>query len=118
LADSFKSVSLKPSSTSNTIVYTVPTADQNSQPPILPTTTIIKSIRLANVSGNQVTTTVVMMDSSNLNLEVVLYKDGLAHEATHEVLTNPIVLEKADQIKITAATADAVEILLSIMEIT
>ena len=118
LADSFKSFSLSPSTTASTTVYTVPTADQNSQPPILPTTTIIKSIIISNISGSTVNTKVRMLDSSNSNLEILLHDANLSHPEVKEILTNPIVLEQADQIKIEAATGNAVEILLSVMEIT
>ena len=95
-------------------IYTVPTADQNSQPPIAPTTALVKSIRLSNQSGGAVATTVTMMDSSNSSLEIELYKDSLADGAETEVLTQPIVLEQADAIKLTGA----VKIIVSLMEIT
>ncbi len=95
-------------------IYTVPTADQNSQPPVPPTTALVKSIRLSNQTGGAITTTVAMMDSSNSNLEIELYKDSLADGAEAEVLTQPIVLEQADAIKLTGG----VKILVSLMEIT
>jgi len=43
-----------------------------------------------------------------------LYKDDLADGGEAEVLSQPIVLEQADQIKLTGA----VKILISLMEIT
>jgi hypothetical protein len=95
-------------------IYTVPTADQNSQPPIAPTTALVKSIRLSNQSGGAITTTVTMMDSSESSLEIELYKDSLADGAETEVLTQPIVLEQADAIKLVGG----VKILVSLMEIT
>ena len=96
LADSFKSSTLTGTGT----VYTVPTADQNSQPPVLPTTTIVKSFYLSNQSGGAVATTVTMLDSSNSSLEVELYKDSLA-DATEVEKIVTVVLEQADQIKLT-----------------
>jgi len=110
LADSFISRSKNGAGT----IYTVPTADQNSQPPVLPTTALVKSIKLSNQSGGAIATTVTMMDSSNSSLEIELYKDDLADGAEAEVLTQPIVLEQADAIKLTGA----VKILISLMEIT
>ena len=95
-------------------IYTVPTADQNSQPPVPPTTALVKSIKLSNQSGGAIITTVTMMDSSNSSLEIELYKESLADGAETEVLTQPIVLEQADAIKLTGA----VKILVSLMEIT
>ena len=110
MADSFISRSKNGAGT----IYTVPTADQNSQPPVLPTTALVKSIKLSNQSGGAIATTVTMMDSSNSSLEIELYKDDLADGAEAEVLTQPIVLEQADAIKLTVA----VKILVSLMEIT
>ena len=110
MADSFISRSKNGAGT----IYTVTTADQNSQPPVLPTTALVKSIKLSNQSGGAIATTVTMMDSSNSSLEIELYKDDLADGAEAEVLTQPIVLEQADAIKLTGA----VKILVSLMEIT
>jgi hypothetical protein len=114
LADSF--ISRTAVGTGSAVaLYTVPTADQNSQPPILPTTTLVKSIRLSNQTGGAVTTTVSFFDNSNSDLEVPLYKDSLADGTEQEVLTQPFVMEKADAIKLTGLN---VTILVSMMEIT
>ena len=99
LADSF----ISKSRTGTGVVYTVPTADQNSQPPILPTTAIVKSIFISNETGGAVTTTVAKVDSSNGNLEIPLYKDSAADGFQDQVLKKELVLEEADQIKITGA---------------
>lgn len=109
MADSFLSFSASATGT----VYTVPTASQNSQPPIPPTTALVKSIRISNQSGGAVATTVTMLDSSNGNLEIDLFKDSLADGTEQEVLSQPIVLEQADQIKLTGG----IKILVSLMEI-
>lgn len=118
MADSFKSFSLQPDSTSNVAAYTVPTANVGASPPILPTVGIVKSIVISNISGGTVNVKVRMLDSSNSNLEILLHDANLSHPEVKEVLTHPIVLEEADQIKIQAATADAIEILVSVLEIT
>jgi hypothetical protein len=81
---------------------------------VLPTTTIVKSFYLSNQSGGAVATTVTMLDSSNSSLEVELYKDSLA-DATEVEKIVTVVLEQADQIKLTGA---GVKILLNYMEIT
>ena len=100
LADSFKSFS-KTATGSNTAVYTVPTANEGAVPPILPTTAIVKSIRLSNQTGGAVTTTVAVLDyDASSPLEIELYKDSLADGAELEVLTHPVVLEQQDAVKI------------------
>ena len=71
LADSF--ISRTATGTGSAVaLYTVPAADQNSQPPILPTTTLVKSIRLSNQTGGAVTTTVSFFDNRESDREVPL----------------------------------------------
>jgi len=117
LVDTFKSVSLQPSTTANTTVYTVPTGDSGAVPPVPPTTAIIKSIRLSNQTGGAVTTTVSVFDNSESDREIPLYINSLADASEIEVLSEgvPIVLEQGDAIKLTGLN---VRILISIMEIT
>ena len=115
LADFFKLFS-KTATGSNTAVYTVPTANEGAVPPVLPTTTIVKSIRLANVSGGAVTTTVTVLDyDASSPLEIELFKNSLADGATQEVLSQPLTLEQQDAIKI---VGNGVKIAVSLMEIT
>ena len=114
LADAFKSFS-KTATGSLTAVYTVPTANEGAVPPVLPTTAIIKSIRLSNQSGGAVATTVSILDydaSSPLDIEV--FKESLADGAESEILTQPIILEQQDAVKI---LGNGVKILVSLMEI-
>ena len=115
LADFFKLFS-KTATGSNTAVYTVPTANEGAVPPVLPTTAIVKSIRLANVSGGAVTTTVTVLDyDASSPLEIELFKSSLADGATQEVLSQPLSLEQQDAIKI---VGNGVKIAVSLMEIT
>ena len=115
LADFFKLFS-KTATGSNTAVYTVPTANEGAVPPVLPTTAIVKSIRLANVSGGAVTTTVTVLDyDASSPLEIELFKNSLADGATQEVLSQPLSLEQQDAIKI---VGNGVKIAVSLMEIT
>ena len=115
LADFFKLFS-KTATGSNTAVYTVPTANEGAVPPVLPTTAIVKSIRLANVSGGAVTTTVTVLDyDASSPWEIELFKSSLADGATQEVLSQPLSLEQQDAIKI---VGNGVKIAVSLMEIT
>ena len=115
LADSFKSFS-KTATGSLTAVYTVPTANEGAVPPVLPTTAIVKSIRLSNQSGGAVTPTVSVHDyDASSPLDIELFKDSLADGTESEILTHPVVLEQQDAIKI---LGNGVKILVSLMEIT
>jgi len=110
LADAFLSFSRTGTGT----VYTVPTANEGAQPPILPTTTLVKSIYLSNETGGAVTTTVSVVDSSS-SVTIELYKDSLTDGTQSQLIDQPIILEKADTITITGA---GIDILVSLMEIT
>lgn len=114
LADLFKSFS-KTGTGSLVSVYTVPTADSGAVPPVLPTTALVKSIRISNPTGSAITTKVVMVDASNTNLSINLFLGSLAAETEQEILTQPIVLEQEDKIDITGGSTT---ILISLMEIT
>ena len=114
MADAFKSFS-KTATGSSTAVYTVPTANEGAVPPVLPTTAIIKSIRLSNQSGGGVATTVSILDyDASSPLDIEIFKDTLADGAESEILTQPIILEQQDAVKI---LGNGVKILVSLMEI-
>ncbi len=110
LADAFLSFSRTGTGTA----YTVPTANEGAVPPILPTTTLVKSIYISNETGGAVTTTVAAVDSS-ASVTTELYKDSMADGAQLQLLDQPIVLEKADTLTLTGA---GIKILISVMEIT
>jgi len=110
LADAFLSFSRTGTGTA----YTVPTANEGAVPPVLPTTTLVKSIYISNETGGAVTTTVAAVDSS-ASVTTELYKDSMADGAQLQLLDQPIVLEKADTITLTGA---GIKILVSVMEIT
>jgi len=110
LADAFLSFS----KTGTGTVYTVPTANEGAAPPVLPTTTLVKSIYISNESGGAVATTVSAVDSS-ASVTTELYKDSMADGAQLQLLDQPIVLENADTITLTGA---GIKILVSVMEIT
>ena len=113
LADLFKSYS-GTGTGSPVATYTVPTADSGAAPPIPPTTALVKSIRISNQTGGAVTTTITAMDYSNSSLEIPLTQGSYADASESEVLTQPIVLEQQDAIKITGI---GITILISLMEI-
>ena len=94
-------------------VYTVPTASLVADPPIPPTTTLVKSIRLSNATGGAVTTIVSVTDYS-ATIDINLINNSVADSEEIELLTQPIVLEQQDTIKITGT---GVKILISLMEI-
>ena len=112
MADAFLSFSATGTGSAG-VVYTVPTATLTTEPPVSPTTTLVKSIRLSNATGGAVTTIVSVTDYS-ATIDINLINNSVADSEEIELLTQPIVLEQQDTIKITGT---GVKILISLMEI-
>ena len=94
-------------------VYTVPSS----------TTTVIIGLTIANIKGASVTADVkVISDTSDTetNADVYIVKDiPLPAGSSVEVMAgNKIVLQATDKIQVKGSVTDAVDAVLSIMEIT
>jgi len=106
MANSFVNKKIDLTSTSATTLYTVPTA----------TTAVIKSILVSEDSGNADTITVTVTDTSDAVFSLFKTK-SIASNATTELLTAPLVLEESEVLKVTAATANRLHVVLSALEI-
>ena len=106
MANSFVNKKVDLTSTSVTTLYTVPTA----------TTAVIKSILVSEDSGNADTITVTVTDTSDAVFSLFKTK-SIASNATTELLTAPLVLEESEVLKVTAATANRLHVVLSALEI-
>ena len=95
----------------------MPTANASTTPPQKPVQAVVKSIRICNVSGGAVTADVVNTDASvgsNINITSVL---SIGANTATEVLTQPLVLEDSDVIKVTASAGGALHVIVSVLEI-
>ena len=106
MANSFVNKKVDLTSTSATTLYTVPSA----------TTAVIKSILVSEDSGNADTITVTITDTSDAIFSLFKTK-SIASNATTELLTAPLVLEESEVLKVTAATANRLHVVLSALEI-
>ena len=106
MANSFVNKKVDLTSTSATTLYTVPSA----------TTAVIKSILVSEDSGNADTITVTVTDTSDAVFSLFKTK-SIASNATTELLTAPLVLEESEVLKVTAATANRLHVVLSALEI-
>ena len=93
-------------STSATTLYTVPTA----------TTAVIKSILVSEDSGNADTITVTITDTDDAVFSLFKTK-SISANATTELLSAPLVLQESEVLKVTAATANRLHVVLSALEI-
>ena len=92
--------------TSVTTLYTAPAL----------TTAIVKSILVSEDSGNADTITVTVTNGSSV---FSLFKTkAIGANATVELLTAPLVLQPTEILKVTAATANRLHVVASILEIT
>ena len=106
MANSFRNKKVDLTSTSVTTLYTVPTA----------TTGVIKSILVSEDSGNADTITVTITDTSDAVFSLFKTKT-ISANATAELLTAPLVLEESEVLKVTAATANRLHVVASVLEI-
>ena len=106
MANSFVNKKVDLTTTNATTVYTVPTA----------TTAVIKSILISEDSGNADTITITITDTASAVFSVFKTK-AVSANATIELLTAPLVLQESEILKVTAATANRLHIILSSLEI-
>ena len=106
MANSFKNKKVDLTTTDLTTLYTVPTA----------TTTVVKSLLVTEDAGSGSTITITLVDSSSNVFN--LFKDkAIASKATTELLTQPLVMEESEVLKVQAADANELHVIASILEI-
>ena len=106
MANTFVNKKVDLTTTSATILYTVPSA----------TTAIIKSIIVSEDSGNADTLTVTITDTADAVFSIFKTKT-ISANATVELLTAPLVMEESEVLKVTAATANRLHVVLSSLEV-
>ena len=106
MANSFKNKKVDLTTTDLTTLYTVPTA----------TTTVVKSLLVTEDAGSGSTITITLVDSSGAIFN--LFKDkAIASKASTELLTQPLVMEESEILKVQAADANELHVIASILEI-
>jgi len=95
-------------STSVTTLYTTPAL----------TTSIIKSILVSEDSGNADTITVTITDAESSPAVFSLFKTkSISANGTTELITAPLVVKTGEILKVTAATANRLHVVASILEV-
>jgi len=116
LANVFKSAMVDITTTNLTTVITVPTANPGATPPVMPTTDVVKSLLVCNDSGSTTLVDVEVVRGA-ATFEVFKAK-SVATVTTTELLTQPLVLQESDILKVQANAANQVHIIASFMEVT
>ena len=105
MANSFVNKKVDLTTTSVTTLYTVPDA----------TTAIIKSILVSEDSGNADTITVTITDTASAVFSLFKTK-SISANGTTELLSAPLVLQQNEILKVTAATANRLHVVLSALQ--
>ena len=106
MANTFLNKKVDLTATSVTTLYTVPSA----------TTAIIKSIIVSEDSGNADTLTITITDTADAVFSLFKTK-AIGANATVELLTAPLVMQESEVLKVTAATANRLHVVLSALEV-
>ena len=107
MANNYKNAKVDLTTTNVTTLYTTPSA----------TTTLIKSILVSEDSGNADTITVTITDASTAVFSLFKVK-AIGANTTVELLTQPLTVQEDEIIKVTAATANRLHVVASLLEIT
>ena len=106
MANTYTNAKVDLTSTSVTTLYTCAAS----------TTAIVKSIIVSEDSGNADTISVTLTNGSDV---FSLFKTkSISANATAELLSAPLVLQTTEILKVTAATANRLHVVASILEIT
>ena len=106
MANTFVNKKADLTSTSATTLYTVPTA----------TTAVIKSILVSEDSGNADTITITITDTDDAVFSLFSVK-AISASGTSELLSQPLVVAESEIVKVTAAPANRLHVVLSALEI-
>ena len=106
MANTFVNKKKDLTSTSATTLYTIPTA----------TTAVIKSILVSEDSGNADTITITLTDTDAAVFSLFSVK-AISASGTSELLSAPLIVAESEIIKVTAAAANRLHVVLSALEI-
>ena len=106
MANSFKNKKVDLTTTDLTTLYTVPTA----------TTTVVKSLLVSEDAGSGTTITVTLVDASG-NIFSLFKTKTISGNATTELLSQPLVMEESEILKVQAGDANELHVIASILEI-
>ena len=110
MANVFVNKKVDLTSDATTTLYTVPSA----------TTAIIRSILVSDDSGSGSAITITLTNTSSAVFSIVFQRDVPADAAAGpvEILTNPLIAEAGEIVKVAAANANRLHVILSAMELT
>ena len=106
MANSFINKKADLTTTDLTTLYTVPTFK----------TAVVKSILVSEDAGSGASITVTLVDSSS-NIFSLFKTKSITSNTTSELLTQPLVMEESEILKVQASDANELHVIASILEI-
>ena len=106
MANIYKNAKLDLTTTNATTLYSVPS---NSR-------AIVKSVLVCDDSNNGSTITLTLTDASS-NVFVLFDVKSVAGHATEQLLSEPLILQESEVLTATAADANRLHVVASILEI-
>lgn len=108
MANTYKSTALNLSTTGSFTLYTVP---QN-------TTTLVKSCYCGNVYSTNVSVDIFIEKSGSSTDSYLISGALVPFQASFQPITEPIILQEEDSIKVSTTTSGSIDTLLSYVELT
>ena len=106
MANSFINKKADLTTTDLTTLYTVPAAK----------TAVVKSLLISNDSGSSCNIDITLVDASS-NIFSLFKTKTIATITTTELLTQPLVMQESEVLKVQAADANELHVIASILEI-
>ena len=106
MANSFINKKADLTTTDLTTLYTVPAAK----------TAVVKSLLVSNDAGSSCNIDVTLVDSSS-NIFSLFKTKAVASNTTTELLTQPLVVEENESLKVQASDANELHVIASVLEI-
>lgn len=110
MAENFNRVGVALSSTSATDIYQAPNAAPSNR-------AVVLSLLVANVSGSTASFTVTLTNASNTVISTLAQNLDIPTKTSIEVIVNKQVLLAGEKLRVTAGTANALNVTASALEI-
>jgi|TARA_A100001391_G_scaffold82536_1_gene53914 hypothetical protein len=106
MANSFINKKADLTTTDLTTLYTVPTAR----------TAVVKSLLVSEDAGSGANITITLVDASS-NIFSLFKTKSISSNTTTELLTQPLVMQESEILKVQASDANELHVIASILEI-
>jgi hypothetical protein len=106
MANIYRNAKVDLTTTNVTTLYTVPSDSR----------AIVKSILVSDDSGSGDSITVTVTDASS-NVFSLFKSKSVGTNATEQLLSEPLILQESEILKVTATTADRLHVVASILEL-